>query len=160
MRVIYSPLASIVIWGGTCSAADYVSVTLEKPIARSADAAWAKIGPFCAVKDIFKFTCEIVSGDGGVGSVRKVADGRAVEVMVGKTEHSYTFAFPEPNPIAFHGTIAVEPIAPQHSKAVFTLFWDQEGLATSEAKARDKTSRIELITRALNNMKDLAEKAE
>lgn len=150
-------LIAVILFADPSRASEYISVTLEKPIDRSADAAWAKIGSFCAVKDIFKFTCEYVTGNGDIGTVRKVADGRALEVMVGKTEHSYTFAFPQPNPIMFHGTIGVVPVTTDKSKAVFTLFWDQESLATPEAKASDKASRTALITRALNEMKILAE---
>lgn len=156
MKIAWMAATPIVAWASLSVAADYTSITLEKPVERSADAVWAKVGPFCALKDWLKTTCEEVSGSGDIGTVRVVA-GQYREVLVGKTDHSYTYAFSEPNPTMYHGTLSVVPTGRQKSKLVYIVFWDQENLPTPEAKAKEKASNTQTFTRALENMKEMAE---
>ncbi len=147
---------SLLVWAGISMAADYTSITLEKPVERSADAVWAKVGPFCAIKDWLKTTCEYAAGSGEMGSVRVVA-GKYREVLVGRTQHSYTYAFSEPNPTMYHGTLSVVPTGRQKSKLVYIVFWDQESLRNAEAKAKEKAGNTETFSRALDTMKEMAE---
>jgi len=156
MKMALIAAGSLLAWASMSVAADYTSITLEKPVERSADVVWAKIGPFCALKDWLKTTCEYASGSGELGTVR-VVDGKYREVLVGQTEHSYTYAFSEPNPTMYHGTLSVAPTGRQSSKLVYIVFWDQESLPTPEAKAKEKASNTQTFKGALDNMKKVAE---
>jgi len=147
---------SLLAWASMVGAADYTSLILEKPVERSAETVWAKVGPYCAIKEWLKTTCEYASGSGGIGSVRIVA-GQYREVLVGRTEHSYTYAFSEPNPTMYHGTLSVVPMGKEKSKLVYIVFWDQENLRTPEAKAKEKASNSKTFSDALDNMKQMAE---
>jgi uncharacterized protein YndB with AHSA1/START domain len=138
------------------AAAEYTSITLEKIVERPADAVWAKVGPFCAIKDWLKTTCEYTSGSGDIGTVR-VVEGKYHEVLVGKTPHSYTYAFQEPNPTMYHGTLSVVPQGRDKSKLIYIMLWDQEKSPTPEAKAKERAGNTEFATHALDNMKQMAE---
>lgn len=143
---------------GTASvAADYTTIRLEREVAASADAVWEKVGGFCAIQEWAKLNCKLTAGKGGLGSVRDIANGRATEIMVAQTPHSYTYAFPHPNPTSYHGTLAVEPIGAGRSKIVYTLLYDQEPLGTAEAKAENRQNRTKTFTAFVENMKALAE---
>ena len=156
MKTALIAAGSLLTWATMSVAADYTSIALEKPVERSADAVWAKVGPFCAIKVWLKTTCEYTSGNGDVGTVRVVA-GQFTEVLVGKTAHSYTYAFSEPNPTMYHGTLSVVPVGREKSKLVYLVFWDQEKFPTPEAKAKERTSNAQTFNGALENMKQMAE---
>ena len=156
MKTALIVTGSLLAWASMSVAADYTSITLEKAVERPADAVWAKVGPFCALKDWLETTCEYVSGSGEMGTVRVVA-GKYREVLVGQTDHSYTYAFSEPNPTMYHGTLSVVPTGRQTSKLIYIVFWDQESLPTPEAKAKEKASNTETFSGALDNMKKMAE---
>ena len=82
------------------------------------------------------------------------------EVLVGKTELSYTYTQPvrEGRPYnLYHGTLEARPLTPTTSKLVYTLMWDNSMLADEAARERDRTQRTTQFTTALENMKILAE---
>ena len=84
----------------------------------------------------------------------------ANEVLVGKTEFSYTYTQPvrEGRPYnLYHGTLEARPVTATTSKLVYTLFFDNSMLADDAARTQDKERRITQFTRALENMKTLAE---
>ena len=88
--------------------------------------------------------------------IRSVAN----EVLVGKTELSYTYTQPvrEGRPYnLYHGTLEARPVTATTSKLVYTLFFDNSMLADDAARATDKTRRTAQFTQALENMKILAE---
>src|SRR5262245_62217647 len=99
----------------------------------------------------------ITSGkDGEVGTVRSIGN----EILVGKTELSYTYTQPvrEGRPYnLYHGTLEARPLTATTSKLVYTLMWDNSMLADDAARERDKTQRTTQFTQALQNMKILAE---
>ncbi len=156
MKTALMAAGALLTWTSLSVAADYTSITLEKPVERSAAAVWAKVGPFCALRVWLKTTCEYTSGSGDIGTVRVVA-GRFTEVLVGKTERSYTYTFSEPNPTLYHGTLSVVPTGRQSSKLVYIVFWDQEKFPTPEAKTKERASNTQTFSRALDNMKEMAE---
>src|SRR5207244_12860807 len=94
--------------------------------------------------------------DGEFGAVRSVAN----EVLVGKTELSYTYT---QRPRAdrpynlYHGTLEARPVTATTSKLVYTLFFDNSMLADDAARERDKAQKTTQFTTALQNMKILAE---
>jgi hypothetical protein len=80
--------------------------------------------------------------------------------MVGKSEYSYTYTQPvragRPYNL-YHGTLEARAITPTTSKLVYSLVWDNSMLPDDAAREKDKASRTATFTRALANMKTLAE---
>lgn len=81
----------------TWPAPEYVSIPMEITVNKPAAEVWAKVGGYC---DISKWIsaagnvpCEVTSGTGGVGSVRKIAN-RVIEVLTAKTEFGYGYTQP------------------------------------------------------------------
>ena len=135
----------------------YVSIPMEIDVNRSAADVWKRIGKFCDIGDWFQIPCTITQGkDGEFGAVRSVAN----EVLVGKTELSYTYTQPvragRPYDL-YHGTLEARPVTATTSKLVYTLTYDNSMLADDAAKAADRTRRLTTFNRALQNMKTLAE---
>ena len=83
------------------------------------------------------------------------------EILVGKTELSYTYTQPvrEGRPYnLYHGTLEARPIDAKTSKLVYTLVYDTSLVPGDDAaKKADVERRRTAFTRALNNMKTLAE---
>jgi len=135
----------------------YVSIPLEITVDRPAAEVWKRIGKYCDIGEWFQTTCTITYGkEGEVGAVRSVAN----EVMVAKTELSYTYTQPvrEGRPYnLYHGTLEARPLTATTSKLLYTLVYDNSMLADDAARQKDKENRTATFTRALQNMKILAE---
>src|SRR5262245_16493410 len=136
----------------------YVSIVMEVAVNRPAAEVWKRVGKYCDIGEWFQgLNCTITSGkDGEVGAVRSVAS----EVLVGKTELSYTYTKPvrEGRPYnLYHDTLEARPVSATTSKLVYTLMFDNSMLADDAARERDKAQRTQTFTNALNNMKILAE---
>ena len=118
---------------------------------------WKRIGKFCDIGEWLRIPCTITSGkDGEFGAVRSVAN----EVLVGRTELSYTYTQPvrDGRPYnLYHGTLEARPVTASTSKIVYILFFDNSMLANDAAREADKARRITQFTAALQNMKILAE---
>ncbi|MBL8140184.1 MAG: SRPBCC family protein [Acidobacteria bacterium] len=138
----------------------YVSVDMEVTVNRPAADVWARVGKYCDLAEWLRVSCTITAGrDGEVGAVRSVA-GRVVEVLVGKTELSYTYAMAprEGRPFdLYHGTLEAQPVNATTSKLLYTLVFDNSMLADDAARAADISSRRARFTQALQHMKILAE---
>jgi hypothetical protein len=136
----------------------YVSIPLEITVNRPAADVWKRIGKYCDLEEWLNVPCTITSGkDGEVGAVRSVAGG---EILVGKTEMSYTYTQPvrEGRPYnLYHGTIEVRPVTAKTSKILYTLVFDNSMLPDDAAREKDKEQRTARFTQALKNMKILAE---
>lgn len=148
------PAASVVVDNPT-----YVSIPLEIDVDRSAADVWKRVGGYCAIAEWLQIAagCKILSGvDGEVGAVRSVAN----EVLVGKTQYSYTYTQTprtgRPYNL-YHGTVEVRPITDKTSKIVYTLIYDNSMLPDDAAREKDKASRTAVFQRAIQNMKVLAE---
>src|SRR5665647_529750 len=99
----------------------------------------------------------VMTGDGGVGSIRKLGAQGIVEVEVAATKYSYTYAQPD-NKILYHGTLAAEPLdGGKKTKLLYTLIYDQEPDGDQAAKDKDRAGRTTNFTAALASMKALAE---
>src|SRR5665213_422603 len=69
----------------------YVSIPMEVTVNRPAAEVWKRVGKYCDIGEWLQTTCTIVSGkDGEIGTVRSIGG----EVLVGKTELSYTYTQP------------------------------------------------------------------
>ena len=135
----------------------YVAITMEVTVDRPAAEVWKRVGKYCDIGEWLRVQCTITAGkDGEVGAVRSVAN----EVLVGKTELSYTYTQPvragRPY-ILYHGTLEAKPLTATTSKLVYTLMWDNSTQPDDAAKERDKAQRNAQFTQALQNMKILAE---
>ena len=135
----------------------YTSIPLEIAVNKPAAEVWKRIGKFCDIGEWLQIPCTITSGkDGEFGAVRSVAN----EILVGKTELSYTYTQPVRNDRPYnlyHGTLEARPVTATTSKIVYTLFFDNSMLADDAAREADKQRRITQFTRAIQNMKTLAE---
>src|SRR5438874_13572690 len=134
----------------------YISIPLEITVNRPAAEVWKRVGKYCDIGEWLRIPCTITSGkDGEFGAVRSVAN----EVLVGKTELSYTYTQPvrEGRPYnLYHGTLEARPVTATTSKLVYTLVYDNSMVA-EDARERDKAQRRTQFTQALENMKILAE---
>ena len=139
------------------AAPTYTSIPLEIAVNRPAAEVWKRIGKFCDIGEWLRIPCTITSGkDGEFGAVRSVAN----EVLVGKTELSYTYTQPvrDGRPYnLYHGTLEARPVTPTTSKLVYTLFFDNSMLADDAAREADRARRVTQFNAALANMKILAE---
>jgi hypothetical protein len=137
----------------------YATVDMEIAVNRPAADVWKRIGKYCDIGEWFQIAipCTITSGkDGEFGAVRTVGS----EILVGKTELSYTYTQPVRDGQRhnmYHGTLEARPVTPTTSKIVYTLFFDNSNLPDDAAKQADKDRRRTQFMRALQNMKTLAE---
>ena len=135
----------------------YISIPMEIAVNRPAAEVWKRIGKFCDIGEWFRIPCTITSGkEGEFGSVRSVGN----EVLVAKTElsYSYTQTVKAGRPYnLYHGTLEARPVSATTSKLVYTLIYDNSMLADDAAREKDKTQKTATFTRALENMKILAE---
>jgi hypothetical protein len=135
----------------------YTSIPMEITVNRPAADVWKRVGKYCDIGEWLRIPCTITSGkDGEFGAVRSVAN----EVLVGKTELSYTYTQPvrEGRPYnLYHGTLEARPVNATTSKLVYTLFFDNSMLADNAARDADRARRTAQFTQALENMKILAE---
>ena len=57
----------------------------------------------------------------------------------------------------YHGTLEARPVTATTSKLVYTLIFDNSMLADDAAREKDRAQKTAQFTRALENMKILAE---
>jgi hypothetical protein len=135
----------------------YVSIPLEITVNRPAAEVWKRVGKYCDIGEWLQVPCTITSGkDGEFGAVRSIGG----EVLVGETELSYTYTqtVKANRPYnLYHGTLEARPLTATTSKLVYTLVFDNSMLADDAARAKDKAQKAATFTRALENMKILAE---
>jgi polyketide cyclase/dehydrase/lipid transport protein len=152
-----APAAQAAPGGPAVASPSYTSIPLDITVNRPAADVWKRIGKFCDIGEWLQIACTITSGkDGEFGAVRSVAG----EVLVGKTELSYTYTQTVRNDRPYnlyHGTLEARPVTATTSKIVYTIFFDNSMLADDAAREADKARRIATFTRALQNMKTLAE---
>lgn len=136
----------------------YVTMNFESAVInRPAAEVWKRIGKFCDIGEWMRVPCTITGGkDGEVGAVRSI--GR--EILVGKTELSYTYTQPvvDGRPYnLYHGTMEVRPVTATTSKVVYNLMFDNSMGRDDAARDAEKARYNSMFTDAINNMKILAE---
>jgi hypothetical protein len=139
---------------------NYVSIPMEITINKPIKDVWARIGKYCDISEWFQIAtgCTITSGkDGEVGAVRTVG----AEILVGKTEYSYTYTQPvrDGRPYnLYHGTLEARAVNAKTTKMVYTLMYDNSLVpgdqAAKDAEIAGRRTRFE---QGLKNMKSLAE---
>ena len=139
----------------------YEVIVLEQDVARPAAEVWKQVGGFCDIQRWFPGSgCQITSGENGeLGAVRTI-NGSVLEILVGKTELSYTYTQPvrvgQPYNL-YHGTLEARPVTATTSKLVYSFVQDTSALADAGARKASAASTRAITTRALANMKILAE---
>lgn len=125
-------------------AADYVVITKHVEVGRSADVVWKRVGDYDAISEWMQTDCGYLSGDGGVGTVRRTQRGAVNDIMIAQTSRSYTYlqtrgtlAF-----AGFHGTLAAEPVKASRTRLVYTLFYDQT-VIVADAERRAQLERLD-----------------
>ena len=141
-------------------APNYVSIPMQIDVNKPAAEVWKRIGKYCDIAEWLQIAtgCQITSGkDGEVGAVRTV--GR--EILVGKTELSYTYTQPvyEGRPYnLYHGTLEARPLTAKTSRIVYTLIYDNSRIPGDDAaKAAEIQRRRTAFEKGVANMKILAE---
>ena len=70
---------------------EYVTIRMEIEVNKPAADTWAKVGGYCDISQWFSttrpLTCAITSGDGGIGTVRALANGAVIEVLTDRKTH-------------------------------------------------------------------------
>ena len=137
----------------------YVTVVLTEDVNAPADTVWARVRKYC---DIGKWAfpdCKLLAGDGGDASVRNIVN----EVLVGQTEHSYTYTQPvrkDAKYNLYHGTLEAVPVSARTSRLIYTFFYDNSLLADDAARDAEIGTRKKRFTAFLQNMKTLGEGAK
>src|SRR5580698_11273297 len=128
----------------------YVSLYMEVTVNRPAADVWKRFGGYCAVAEWMKTPCTITSGkDGELGAVRTLGGG---EVLVGRTEFSYTYTQPvkEGQPYnLYHGTFEARPVTATTSKLIYEFVFDNSMLPDDAAREADKARRTATYTQRL-----------
>lgn len=134
----------------------YVTLVLTQDVNAPADKTWARIGKFCDIGEWAFPDCKLIQGDGGFASERSIVN----EILVGKTEHSYTYTQPVRNSVKYnlyHGTLEVERVGAKTSRIVYSFIYDNSMLADDAARDAEIAGRKKRFTVFLANMKILAE---
>lgn len=135
----------------------YAVIPLEIAVNKPAADVWKRVGKYCDIGEWLQVACTITSGkDGEVGAVRSIGN----EILVGRTELSYTYTQPVREGQIYnmyHGTMEARPVTATTSKIVYTLVYDNSQMADDAAREADRMRRAQTFTRALDNMKILAE---
>lgn len=156
MKAIWAGATLLVLMTGPAMAADYTTFTLTTIVNASPEKTWAKIGGFCAIHDWLGTSCDM-TGNGDVGSIRKLNNGAVTEMMVAKTPLSYTYIQPLNPSNLYHGTLQVESAGAGRSKISYTFVYDAEPLGDDAARAKARQQRTDRFNQALAKMKEMAE---
>jgi hypothetical protein len=139
---------------------EYAVIKMEIAVARPAKDVWAKVGGYCDIAAWLNLECKITSGDGGVGTVRALAGGRVLEILVAQTELSYGYTQPVKEGSfynLYHGFMEARPVTATTSKILYTLVLDVSDKADKAAKDADLAGRKTRFEAALKKMKEIAE---
>lgn len=158
---IGAAIAALVV-AATAVAAEpeYRTIKMEIDVAKPAKDVWAKVGGYCDIAEWLNVDCKITSGDGGMGTVRALAGGRVLEILVAETELSYGYTQPVREGQfynLYHGFMEARAVTPTTSKILYTLVYDVSDKADAAAKDADVAQRRSRFETALQNMKKIAE---
>ncbi len=152
---------ALIAFAATASAApDYRSIRMEIDVNKPAADVWAKVGRYCDISQWLDVDCKIVSGDGGIGTIRSLANGRVLEILVGQTDLSYGYTQPAKEGVfynLYHGFMEARPVTAGTAKIIYTLFYDVSDKPDEAAKQADLAQRRTRFEAALKKMKQIAE---
>lgn len=140
---------------------EYVTIDMEIDVAKPAAEVWTKVGDYCHIADWLNIDCTITSGEGGMGTVRSLAGGRVIEVLVAQTPLSYGYTQPAKEGVfynLYHGFLEARPTGADSTKLMYTLLLDVSNLADQAAKDANVAGRRATFEAALGRMKEIAER--
>lgn len=140
---------------------EYVTIEMEIDVAKPAAEVWAAVGGYCDIAEWLNLDCVLTSGDGGMGTVRALAGGRVIEILVAQTELSYGYTQPVQEGAfynLYHGFLEARPVSANSSKLLYTLLLDVSNLEDQAAKDANVARRRGSFENALATMKEIAEK--
>jgi hypothetical protein len=140
---------------------EYATIKMQIDVAKPAAEAWAKVGKYCDINQWLNLDCTITEGDGGIGTVRSLAGGKVLEILVGKTDLSYGYTQPAKTGEfynLYHGFMEAKPVTKQTSKILYTLIYDVSDKPDQAAKDADIARRRGAFEAALKKMKQIAER--
>ena len=140
--------------------AEYVTIAMETDVDASAEHVWETVGDYCEIATWGNLSCEITSGDGGIGTVRSLLDGRILEILVAQTELSYGYTQPVTEGQfynLYHGFMEARPVTDTTSKILYTLVYDVSNLEDQAAKDEDVARRRTMFEGMLERMKEMSE---
>lgn len=152
--------ASVVVAGTAFAEPEYVTIEMEIDVSKPAEDVWAAVGDYCDIAEWLEVDCEITSGDGGMGTVRALAGGRILEILVAQTDLSYGYTQPVREGQfynLYHGFMEAKPVTDETSKILYTLVYDISDKTDQAAKDADIERRRGMFENALQNMKRIAE---
>jgi|SRR5579862_1205031 len=153
-------LLAIAATASAAPAPDYRTIQMEIDVSKPAAEVWKKVGHYCDISAWLDVDCKIISGDGGIGTVRSLANGRILEVMVGKTDLAYGYTQPAKEGVfynLYHGFMEAKPVTRSSSKIIYTLVYDTADKPDEAAKQADMAQRRNRFEAALKKMKQIAE---
>lgn len=153
--------AAVVALNAAAAEPQYRTIEMSVDVAKPAKEVWAKVGGYCDIAKWLNVDCKIASGNGGIGTVRVLANGRVTEILVGKTDLSYGYTQPVREGQfynLYHGYLEAKPTGAKSSKLLYTLMYDESDKPDQAAKDKDAEQRRMRFEGALKSMKDLAEK--
>lgn len=160
MKNVLFALGAIVCAAPVVAQPEYVTVEMAIEVAAPADEVWSKVGGYCDIAAWLDVDCAITSGDGGMGTVRSLAGGRVIEILVAQTDLSYGYTQPaQPGEFynLYHGFMEAKPVTADTSEIVYTLVYDVSDKPDQAAKDADMARRRAMFENALGNMKRIAE---
>lgn len=160
LLLVFFALQTLLVAATVVAQPEYVTIEMEIDVVKPADQVWASVGGYCDISEWLGLDCEITSGDGDMGTVRALAGGRILEIMVAQTELSYGYTQPVQEGTfynLYHGFLEARPVSATSSKLIYTLVLDVSNLADQAAKDANIARRRSSFENALANMKELAE---
>ena len=157
----YLVTLALLAFAATATAApDYRTIRMGIEVNKPAAKVWAKVGHYCDISQWLDVDCRIVAGDGGIGTVRSLANGRITEILVGKTDLSYGYTQPAKPGVfynLYHGYLEARPQTRGTCRIIYTLFYDVSDKTNEAAKQADLMQRRLRFEAALKKMKQIAE---
>jgi hypothetical protein len=161
IRLLSAAAAAALLAAPALAEPEYVTIPMEIDVDAPAAEVWARVGGYCDIGVWApQLTCEITTGEGEIGTIRSLLDGRIVEMMIAKTPLSYGYTQPAVEGEFFnsyHGFMEARPVTETTSKILYTLFVDVSNLADQAAKDADVARRRQLFEGLLVTMKELGE---
>jgi hypothetical protein len=159
-KLLLTLAAALITTTAMAAEPEYVTVKMEIDVARPAKEVWAKVGGYCEIEKWLGLECKIISGDGGIGTVRALAGGRVLEILIAQTELSYGYTQPVREGqfyILYHGFMEARPVTAKTSKILYTLMYDVSDKPDKAAKDADVAGRRTRFEAGLKKMKEMAE---
>lgn len=161
LLLAFAALQALLATATVLAEPEYVTIEMEIDVAKPAAEVWAKVGGYCDIAEWLNLDCELTSGDGDMGTVRALAGGRILEILVAQTELSYGYTQPVQEGSfynLYHGFLEARPVSANSSKLLYTLLLDVSNLEDQAAKDANIARRRGSFENALATMKEIAEK--